>query len=101
MQNQIFESISCKQVMNTIIKLEDIEAEVVHKNIRNIHLRVLPPDGKVRISAPIRTKNETIYKFACSKLNWISKQRIRIRKSTHESFQYLNQETHYLSLIHI
>ena len=81
--------------MNTIIKLEDIEAEVVHKNIRNIHLRVLPPDGKVRISAPFITKNETIYKFACSKLNWISKQRIRIRKSTFESFQYINQETHY------
>ena len=81
--------------MNTIIKLEDIEAEVVHKNIRNINLRVLPPDGKVRISAPFITKNETIYKFACSKLNWISKQRIRIRKSTFESFQYINQETHY------
>ena len=81
--------------MNTIIKLEDIEAEVVHKKIRNIHLRVLPPDGKVLISAPFRTKNEIIYKFAYSKLNWIRKQRIRIRKSTHESFQYINQETHY------
>ena len=81
--------------MSTIIKLEDIDAEVVHKNIRNIHLRVLPPDGKVRISAPFRTKNGTIYKFACSKLNWISKQRIRIHKSTYESFQYINQETHY------
>ena len=81
--------------MNTIIKLEDIEAVVVHKKIRNIHLRVLPPDGKVRISAPFRTKNEIIYKFAYSKLNWIRKQRIRIRKSTHESFQYINQETHY------
>ena len=81
--------------MNTIIKLEDIEAEVVHKKIKNIHLRVLPPDGKVRISASFRTKNEIIYKFAYSKLNWIRKQRIRIRKSTHESFQYINQETHY------
>ena len=81
--------------MNTIIKLEDIEAEVVHKKIRNIHLRVLPPDGKVRISAPFRTKNGIIHKFAYSKLNWIRKQRIRIRKSTHESFQYINQETHY------
>ena len=77
------------------MKLEDIEAEVVHKNIRNIHLRVLPPDGKVRISAPFRTKNETIYKFACSKLNWISKQKIRIRKSTYKPFKYINQETHY------
>ena len=81
--------------MNTIIKLEDIEAEVVHKNIRNIHLRVLPPDGKVSISAPFRTKNKTIYKFACSKLNWISKQRKMIRKNTHQSFQYINHETHY------
>jgi len=95
MQNQVFESILCKQGMNTIINLENIKAEVVHKNIRNIHLRVLPPDGKVRISAPLRTKKETIYKFACSKLNWISKQRISIRRSTYESFQYVNQETHY------
>jgi len=81
--------------MNTIIKLEDIEAEVVHKNIKNINLRVLPPEGKVHISAPFRTKNDTIYKFACSKLNWISKQRKRVQKSTYKSFQYINQETHY------
>ena len=76
--------------MNTIIKLDNIEVKVVHKNIRNINLRVLPPDGKVCISAPFRTKNKTIYKFACSKLNWISKQRIMIRKNTHQSFQYIN-----------
>jgi len=81
--------------MNTIIKLEDIEAEIVQKRIRNIHLRVLTPEGKVRISAPFRTKIEVIYKFAFSKLNWIRKQRIRIRKNTHESFKYVNQETHY------
>ena len=81
--------------MNTIIKLDDVAAEVAHKRIRNIHLRVLPPDGKVRISAPFRTKNEVIYKFAYSKLDWIKKQRIRINNNTHESFQYINQETHY------
>ena len=81
--------------MNTIIKLDDVEAEVVHKGIRNIHLRVLPPDGKVRISAPFRTKNEVIYKFAYSKLDWIKKQRVSISNNTHESFQYINQETHY------
>mgnify|MGYP001274829386 FL=1 len=81
--------------MNTIIKLDDVEAEIAHKRIRNIHLRVLPPDGKVRISAPFRTKNEVIYKFAYSKLDWIKKQRIRISNNTHESFQYINQETHY------
>ena len=81
--------------MNTIIKLDDVEAEVEHKKIRNIYLRVLPPDGQVRISAPFRTKNEVIYKFAYSKLDWIKKQRVSISNNTHESFQYINQETHY------
>ena len=81
--------------MNTIIKLDDVEAEIYYKRIRNIHLRVIPPDGKVRISAPFRVKNEVIYKFAYSKLDWIKKQRIRISNNTHESFQYINQERHY------
>ena len=81
--------------MNTIINLDDIEVEVIHKKIRNIHLRVLPPDGKVRISAPFRTKNEIIFKFAYSKLNWIRKQKKWISKNTHESFQYINYEKHY------
>ena len=81
--------------MNTIIKLDDVEAEVARKRIRNIHLRVLPPDGIVRFSAPFRTKNEVIYKIAYSKLDWIKKQRIRISNNTHKSFQYINQETHY------
>ena len=81
--------------MIKFIKLEDIEAEILHKNIRNIYLRVLPPDGKVRISAPFRTNNETIYNFAYLKLNWIRKQRKSIIKNKHETFQYINQETHY------
>ena len=81
--------------MNTIIKLDDFEAELSHKRIKNIHLRVLPPHGKVRISAPFRTKHEVIYKFAYSKLDWIKKQKIRISNNKHESFQYINQETHY------
>ena len=49
-------------VMNRIINLEDIEAEIVYKRIKNIHLRVLPPDGKVCISAPFATKYDVIYK---------------------------------------
>ena len=81
--------------MNTIIKLDDVEAEIYYKRIRNIHLRVIPPDGKVRISAPFRVKNEVIYKFAYSKLDWIKKQRVSISNNTHESFQYINQEKHY------
>mgnify|MGYP001170490931 CR=1 FL=1 len=81
--------------MNKIIKLEDVEAEVVKKEIRYINLRVLPPDGKVLISAPFTTNNDIIYKFAYSKLKWIKKHKIKISKNNHKSFQYINQEKHY------
>ena len=81
--------------MNLIIKLDDIEAEIFHKNIKNINLRVIPPEGKVRISAPFRTTTETIYKFASSQLSWIKKKRRMIYENFQESFQYINLETHY------
>ena len=57
----------------------DIEAELVPKNIRYVHLRVFPPDGHVVISAPFRMRLETIQKFALSKLAWINKQHVKLR----------------------
>jgi predicted metal-dependent hydrolase len=47
--------------------------EVEKKNIKNIHLSVYPPNGRVRISAPKRMDLDTIRVFAISKLNWIRK----------------------------
>lgn len=75
--------------------LEDIEVEIIHKNIKNIYLRVLQPDGKVNISAPFITKKEVIFKFAYSKLDWIKKQKIRINRNTPAEYQYVNNETHH------
>jgi predicted metal-dependent hydrolase len=39
--------------MATQIKLGDIAVEVVKKDIKNVHLSVYPPGGRVRISAPL------------------------------------------------
>ena len=36
------------------IELGDISVEVFKKDIKNVHLSVYPPTGKVRISAPLR-----------------------------------------------
>ncbi len=90
-----FFSVMIKQGMKTKLKLEEIEAEVIQKKINNLHLRVLPPDGTVRISAPFHTKNEIIHDFAFSRLNWIRKQRLRISKNVLESYKYINLEIHY------
>ena len=57
------------------IALGGIEAEVVFKDIRNVHLTVLPPNGRVRISAPTHMALDTVRVFALSKLAWIKSQR--------------------------
>ena len=48
------------------IELGEIAVEVVKKDIKNIHLSVHPPTGRVRISAPLRMNLETIRVFAIS-----------------------------------
>ena len=75
----------------------DIEAELVPKNIRYVHLRVFPPDGHVVISAPFRMRLETIQKFALSKLAWINKQHVKLRgQKVVIPPQYQSGENHYV-----
>lgn len=59
------------------INIEGIEIEVIRKNIKNMHLYVMAPDGRVRITAPKRMKDGTIRLFATSKLDWIKKHRAK------------------------
>ena len=56
------------------IKLGDIAVDVVLKDIKNVHLSVHPPSGRVRIAAPEHMNLDTIRVFAVSKLAWIQKQ---------------------------
>lgn len=79
------------------IELGDIEIDVVRKNIKNVHLSVCPPTGKVRISAPLRMNLDTIRGFAIAKLNWIKKHQQKIRSQSRESPRsYIDRESHYL-----
>ena len=61
----------------------DVEFEVVQKNIKNIYLRVYPPDGRVRLSAPRRMGAEEIRVFAISRIPWIQRQRERLARQGH------------------
>ena len=53
------------------LDLGGIAVDVVFKDIKNVHLSVYPPTGRVRISAPSRMNLDTIRVFAISKLGWI------------------------------
>jgi predicted metal-dependent hydrolase len=83
--------------MPSRITLGKIEAEVVFKDIRNVHLTVLPPNGRVRISAPRHMALDTVRVFALSKLVWIKAQRENMASQDREApREYLERESHYV-----
>ncbi len=83
--------------MTSQIKLGEIAIEVVRKDIKNIHLSVYPPAGRVRISAPKRMTLDNIRVFAITKLGWIKKQQQKLQEQVRETpREYLDRESHYL-----
>jgi predicted metal-dependent hydrolase len=83
--------------METTLKLGTIVADLARKDIKNVHLSVYPPAGRVRISAPLRMNVETIRAFAVSKLGWIKTQQKQIIAQERESpREYLERESHYV-----
>lgn len=83
--------------MSTYIQLGEIAVDVVKKDIRNVHLSVHPPTGRVRISAPLRMDLNTIRTFAISKIGWIRKQQIKHRQQERETpREYIDRESHFV-----
>ena len=79
------------------LELGDVTVDVVLKDIKNVHLSVHPPTGRVHISAPHTTDLDTIRVFAISKLDWIRRQQTKLIEQEREtSREYLDLESHYV-----
>ena len=50
------------------ITISNIKIDVVRKAIKNIHLAVYPPTGRVRIAVPLQVNEDAVRLFAISKL---------------------------------
>ena len=71
--------------------------DVEIKDIKNLHLSVYPPSGKVGISDPLRMSLDAIHMFAISRLGWIKKRQKKLREQQRETpREYLERESHYL-----
>jgi predicted metal-dependent hydrolase len=83
--------------MTAHLHLGEISVELVFKDIKNVHLSVHPPTGRVRISAPERMEVDKIRVFAISKLDWIKRHQTGFRSQEREApREYLDRESHYL-----
>jgi len=83
--------------MTEQLLIGDISVDVIFKDIKNVHLSVHPPTGRVRISAPRRMKLDTIRVYAISKIDWIKKHQAKIQAQERETpREYLEHESHYV-----
>ncbi len=85
-----------KNVIQSEMKVNNVEILVLKKNIKNLHLNVLPPDGKVRVSVPLSTSDDTVHLFVLSRMLWIKKQKKNFLDQLRQSERrYISGESYY------
>ncbi|WP_085611290.1 MULTISPECIES: M48 family metallopeptidase [unclassified Pseudomonas] len=83
--------------MNEIIELGDISISVTRKDIKNVHLSVHPPEGRVTLVAPTNTRIEVARAYAISRLGWIREQQSKLEAQAREApREFVGRESHYI-----
>ena len=79
------------------IQLGDVSIRVTRKDIKNVHLSVHPPNGRVTLTAPAATRLEVARAYAISKLGWIREQRsVLLAQARETPRRFVGRESHYL-----
>ena len=79
------------------MRIDDIEIEVEFKPIKNTHLSVYPPDGRVHVSAPDYLSEEDVHSYVVSKWDWVLKQRRDTAEMPRQTErEYVSGENHFL-----
>jgi predicted metal-dependent hydrolase len=83
--------------MTETIQLGEISILVTRKAIKNVHLSVHPPEGRVTLVAPSGTRLEVARAYAISKLGWIRSQQKKLDNQARETpRQFVERESHNL-----
>lgn len=79
-----------------IVEVDGLRVELVRKNIRTLRLTVYPPDGRVRIAAPLRVSDEAIREMVVTRRAWIRKHQEKFEtQAPVVALQYSSGETHF------
>ena len=78
------------------ITVSGLSVEVVRKNIKNLHLGVYPPLGRVRVAAPLAISDDAVRLAVVGKLGWIKRQRAKFQAQPRQSQRRMvSGESHY------
>ena len=83
--------------MSEVIELGDISISLTRKRVKNVHLTVHPPDGRVTLVTPPTTRTEVARAYAISRLGWIrQQQRSFAGQEREQARQFVTRESHQL-----
>lgn len=78
------------------ITINGLAVEVVRKGIKNLHLGVYPPNGRVRVAVPFAVSDEAVRLAVIGKLGWIKRQRAKFKAQSRQSQrEMVSGESHY------
>ena len=74
-----------------------MEVLVVRKTIKNLHLSLLPPDGRIRVTSPVAMKDDAIRTLVATRLPWIRKHQQQFENQERQGKrEYVSGESHFL-----
>src|SRR6266496_3145292 len=78
------------------ITVNGLPVQIVRKAIKNLHLGVYPPHGRVRVAAPLRLSDDAVRLAVIGRLGWIKRQRAKFEEQPRESRrEMVSGESHY------
>lgn len=82
---------------NVSLTVRGIDIDVIYKDIKNLHIGVYPPMGRVRVAAPSRLGDDQVRLAVIQRLPWIKRQRDKLRSAERQSErEMLTGESHYV-----
>lgn len=83
--------------MSEQIRIGEIDCILQKKRVKNLSIRIIPPDGLVKVTVPFGVKDADVRKFLLSKQDWIRKHQTRLsQKDFDKALQFVTGEEHYL-----
>jgi predicted metal-dependent hydrolase len=78
------------------IRVAGLAVQIVRKDIKNLHLGVYPPNGRVRVAVPLAVSDEAVRLAVIGRLGWIKRQRARFAAQHRQSArEMVSGESHY------
>src|SRR5438477_2340454 len=79
------------------VVVSGIPIQIVRKPIKNLHLGVYPPHGRVRVAAPLRINDNAVRLAVIERLRWIKRQQARFESQGRQSErEMITGESHYV-----